>query len=259
MCRLAAYLGPEIPLERFLLDPEHNLIKQSWQPRELRSATLNADGFGVGWYDPEGRTAAYRNVMPIWSDPNVPHLARTLANDLWMAQVRSATDSFSAGFANTQPFIDEDFIFLHNGYLGDFASRARAAIRRELAPDFEAYIAGTTDSEYLFAYLRQLLADEPDAPIDDALRWLIERVEDWCADGEALLNLLVTDGTSVYAVRHAIGLECPSLYYTTDDELYPQGQLVASEPLTETGLWQNVPPHHLLVLDPEEPPSLSPL
>jgi len=259
MCRFAAYLGPELLLERFLLQPPHSLVKQSWQPREMRNAVLNADGFGVGWYNADQAPAAYRNTLPIWADPNLAALGRSLARPLWLAYVRSATDGFSTGFANTQPFLDDELIFLHNGFVAGFPDSARPRIRRWLHPEFEASVHGNTDSEYLFAVLRQLYWEDGENTLEHALPRLCEQLAHWAPERPQLLNLAIADGRRVYALRHALAEDCPSLYYTTDDEQFPGGQLLASEPLTETGLWQPVPPHHLLILDPDEPPSLLPL
>jgi dimethylhistidine N-methyltransferase len=50
MCRHLAYLGPPVPLRRLLVDPPGGLYEQSWRPRRQRHGTVNADGFGVGWY-----------------------------------------------------------------------------------------------------------------------------------------------------------------------------------------------------------------
>ncbi|MZE74212.1 class II glutamine amidotransferase, partial [Streptomyces sp. SID5789] len=50
MCRHLAYVGPEEPLGRLLVAPPHGLYRQSWAPRHQRYGTVNADGFGVGWY-----------------------------------------------------------------------------------------------------------------------------------------------------------------------------------------------------------------
>ena len=51
MCRLLAYLGPPTTLEALLVDPPHGLAHQAWAPERQLSGTVNADGFGVGWYD----------------------------------------------------------------------------------------------------------------------------------------------------------------------------------------------------------------
>jgi len=53
MCRLLGYLGPPIVLDYLLSKPEHSLIVQSYQPREMNSGLLNLTA-GVGWYHPKG-------------------------------------------------------------------------------------------------------------------------------------------------------------------------------------------------------------
>ncbi|MFB3089839.1 MAG: class II glutamine amidotransferase, partial [Gammaproteobacteria bacterium] len=68
MCRLAAYIGPEISLGRFLMEPSHSLLRQSWEPKEMDEAVLNADGFGFGWVNQSNKAAIYTNTYPIWSD-----------------------------------------------------------------------------------------------------------------------------------------------------------------------------------------------
>ena len=89
MCRLAAYLGPAISLQQLLLQPPHSLYRQALEPRELIYARVNADGYGFGWYTDDGKPAVYTSTLPIWSDGNLPHLARSLVQPLWLAEVRS--------------------------------------------------------------------------------------------------------------------------------------------------------------------------
>ena len=256
MCRIAAYLGETISLEKFLLEPPHSLRVQGWAPRELRYAKLNADGYGFSWYTDNGRPAAYVNPGPIWTDPNLPHLARTLVSDLWLASVRSATEGNPVNHANTQPFVDDEFLFDHNGLIEDFHSAVRQKLVADLDPLYLPAIRGNTESEYLFAALRQLLNQNPDLPVESALSELMQQVAHWLDGRRALLTMVVSDGERLYAARHAYNDDCPTLYYTTDDEAFPNAQLIASEPLTESGVWQSVPEHHILILDPEEPPEL---
>lgn len=256
MCRMAAYLGPSIMLGQFLLEPAHSLLVQSWAPRELHYARVNADGFGIGWYAGDDLPATYTNTCPIWSDPNLRHLGRTLENNLWFANVRSATPGNGISHENTQPFYDDDWLFMHNGYIGGFSSRLRAQCLDYLAPEIINSMKGTTDSEHLFAMLRHILADDGEMSIEQAMTECFSQLEDWLGDDEALLNLLITDGELLYATRHAINHDCPSLYFTTDDENFAGAQLIASEPLTETGLWQPVPEHHVLIISNDDPPEL---
>ena len=257
MCRIAAYLGPELALEHFLLKPSHNLLEQALAPREMYYGRLNGDGFGFGWYGPDGAPETYINPQPIWADTNLATLARNLRNDLWLASVRSATPGFGNTPANTQPFCDEELLFLHNGFIDDFRRSVRPKLLRELPVDIEAGVRGDTDSEYLFALLRQMLADDEEMAIESAIGETLALLGDWTGDARALANLIVSDGERIYAVRHAVNHDSPSLYYCVDDETFPDGaQLVASEALTTQGLWQPLPEHSLLILDPESPPEL---
>ena len=259
MCRLAAYLGPAIRLQQLLLDPPHSLYRQSWDPKELKYARLNADGYGFGWYDDDNVPSTYTSILPIWSDTNLPSLARSLSNSLWISQVRSATPGNPVHQLNTQPFNDDAHLFVHNGFIRDFHEQIRPGINKALSPGIAADIQGNTDSEYLFAALRQLLLDDEALSLPDALRQLFELITKMADKQPALLNFIISDGEYLYATRHGLNHESPSLYYTTDDELFPGGQLIASERLSENSFWQPVPEHHILILSPDKPPELQEL
>ena len=40
MCRLLAYLGPAIALDRLISEPAHSLVVQSYAPREMTSGKI---------------------------------------------------------------------------------------------------------------------------------------------------------------------------------------------------------------------------
>jgi len=162
MCRLVAYAGPPLPLRRLLLEPEHSLYRQAYAPAEMVSGLLNADGHGFGWYDGDGRPRVYTHTVPIWSDGNLDDLAATLSAGIWLANVRSATPGQSISAANTQPFRDGNLLYLHNGYLEGFNTGLRERFHRHLDSDLCAGLQGNTDSEYLFALIRQQLRSRPD-------------------------------------------------------------------------------------------------
>jgi glutamine amidotransferase len=53
VCRHLAYVGEPVRLADLLLTPQHSLLRQSWAPRDMRGGgTVNADGYGIGWYPP---------------------------------------------------------------------------------------------------------------------------------------------------------------------------------------------------------------
>ncbi len=254
MCRLASYLGPELALSRFLVEPPHSLVEQSWRPREMTTGRLNADGYGLGWNACDGAPARLTYPMPIWTDVNLVSLGRSLRSNLWLGIVRSATPGFPAHHANTQPFIRESLLFLHNGHIEHFLRIVRGRIRRMLDEDIEASIDGTTDSEYLFALLCQITRRDQ-CTLAEALRELARTIGKY-GDGAALLNVIVTDGATLYAMRHATGAPAPTLYFTDNDDAFPGGVLICSEPLTPSSGWRPAPEHSLLILKPERKPEV---
>src|SRR5579862_9722706 len=81
MCRHLAYLGPPAPLRALLTDPPHSLYRQAWAPRRQRHGTVNADGFGIGWYAGSDLVPArYRRGDPIWGDPSLADIARVTSS-----------------------------------------------------------------------------------------------------------------------------------------------------------------------------------
>ncbi|MDA3919468.1 MAG: ergothioneine biosynthesis protein EgtC [Salinisphaera sp.] len=237
MCRIAAYRGPDITLADFLSTPPHSLARQSWDAREMASATVNADGWGAGWYAADGDPAVYRNTLPIWADGNTDALGRSLQAPLWMANVRSATPGLGTDHANTQPFAGNGLIFLHNGYIENFAQTLRAPMRADIDPAIEATIMGNTDSEYLFALLRSMpgsLEDKLAATVDQTMALLLAH-----GKAKALLNMIVTDGQHLAYVRSAYNTAAPSLYI---HPCWQSATVVASEPFDNDGGWQPIEP-----------------
>ncbi|MCZ7680853.1 MAG: hypothetical protein M5U28_19575 [Sandaracinaceae bacterium] len=137
MCRIAAYAGPPRSLHDLWLAPEHSLVVQSYAPREMNGAILNADGFGMAWYTPAAREPAlYRGVLPLWGDENVARMAPHLVSGCVVANVRSATPGMGVSAANVSPFmarVERAGITRHGGSdrqrASPRASAARACLR----------------------------------------------------------------------------------------------------------------------------------
>ncbi|MBL1143128.1 MAG: ergothioneine biosynthesis protein EgtC [Proteobacteria bacterium] len=241
MCRLAAYLGSEISLSQFLLEPEHSLVKQAWAPQEMQEGTLNADGYGVAWLANDNRPCTYKNVLPIWSDTNLDGLGRSLKSGLWLANVRSATPGQGISEANTQPFEQDNLIFTHNGFLKPFDKNIKAALLDILSNEIRAEINGNSDSLYLYALLQQQLLKQNSVP--DAIIKMMDKLKSVCTDQvTALLNLVISDGEYLYACRHTLNGNCPSLYYSLNDD----NVKIASEPLTSNDEWTAFPENTLI-------------
>lgn len=258
MCRHAGYVGAEISLHRFLTAPPHSLVVQAYRPREMITAALNADGFGVGWVGADGAPGRYTNPMPIWSDSNLVHLGKALASRAWIGNVRSATPGLPINQANTHPFCAGEMLFSHNGFVTDFADSLRPRLRRWLEPAFDSAIEGTTDSEYLFAVIRQIMAAHgADAAAGIAI--LAGLLRDWVPELPILLNIMIMQGETITASRYAQNHDAPSLYVGQDPESFGAGWLIASEPLTEHPSWQSIAPGSVVTLTQNSEPVVAAL
>jgi glutamine amidotransferase len=259
MCRLLAYSGPTIALAKLISEPEHSLVVQSYAPREMTSGRLNADGFGFAWYDAarQAEPFLYRNILPIWSDANLPSLAAYIAAPSILANVRSATPGQSLDFSNTQPFAFGRFSVIHNGFVDNFAGAVRRRLREGFEDETHDAIRGTTDSEHLFGWLIQHVRAAPSVAegLDRALASLVAHLP----EARMTLNFILSDGRTLAASRHAHNCPAPSLYVLERHARFPDAVLVASEPLFEDAAWRAVPPGHLVTVDEDRHIALAPL
>ena len=117
MCRFVAYFGQPTTLEQVISKPAHSLIVQSYHPMEMTSGTVNADGFGVGWYNPavDPTPCIYTNISPIWSDRNLPSLSRHIASACIFA-MSAAPRRARRGPEQLPAVCISQFMCMHNGY-----------------------------------------------------------------------------------------------------------------------------------------------
>jgi len=236
MCRHLAYVGPEVSLKSLLIDPPYGLYRQAWAPRMQRHGTVNADGFGIGWYasgDPV--PARYRRAVPIWGDPSLPDLARVTRSSAVLAAVRDATVGTALGEAAAAPFASGSWLFSHNGLLAGWPASAAGLARVEPLLALEAM----TDSAFLWALVVERLRSGT-AP-DVGLAATIDAVE--AAGGTGRFNFLLTDGRTIVATTAG-----DTLWYRRADD----GVTVASEPCDDEPGWAEVPDRQLLTAAPSQ-------
>lgn len=237
MCRHLAFLGPEEPLGRVLVEPPHGLYRQSWAPRRQKYGTVNADGFGVGWYAPgDPAPARYRRAGPIWADLSFADLARTVRTGALLAAVRDATLPGADGEAAAAPFAAGPWLFSHNGAVAGWP-RTAAPLVAGLPPVELLSLEARTDSAFVWALVLHRLRGgaEPGRALAETVREVAE-----AAPGSRL-NLLLTDGERVDATAWG-----DTLWYLTG----PGGRtVVASEPYDDDPRWREVPDRTLLTAD----------
>ncbi|GAA1673828.1 ergothioneine biosynthesis protein EgtC [Nonomuraea maheshkhaliensis] len=225
MCRHAAWLGAARPLSSLIDEPGYGLLRQSYQPRRQRAGLVNADGFGMGWYDPaRPEPVRYRRAVPIWTDANLPGLASVARSTCLLAAVRSATVGMPVEETATAPFADGTWLLSHNGRV------ARDAVK-DLADGAES----TCDAAWVAAAVFQ--RGRAGAGLGEALVDVVVRAGE--KDPAARLNLLACDGASVVATVWG-----DTLFLRRLDD----GVLVASEPLDDLPDWRVVPERSLLTV-----------
>ena len=232
MCRHLAYLGPPVSLASLVLDPPHSLYKQSWAPADMRGGgSVNADGFGLGWYT-TGTPVRYRRSVPIWADESLPGLAASISSGAVLAAVRNGTVGSPLTESAVAPFTRDQWLFSHNGLIsgwpGSVTKLAESLPVAELLT-----LDAPMDSALLWALVQdRLYSGEPAA---DAVASVVRDVA--AAAPDSRLNLLLTDGEQIVATTwtHSLWMR-----RTTDSVA------VSSEPWTTTG-WEQLPDHSLLI------------
>lgn len=246
MCRLLAYTGgAETPLSRYVLEPDHSLEAQAYDPREMLSGVVNADGFGAGWYTDEGdgEPAVYRSLSPIWSDVAFRSVAPKIRSRVYFAALRNATPPLPSEMSAVPPFQAGRYLFMHNGAIDGFRGSVMRPMRDSLSDERYGEVVGASDSETVFACLLDRL--DGGLSLRNALLETIRYVGETCRSHgtKATLNLGLTDGEEMVFTRYSTEGPTNSLYY-----LEGEGSVVvASERLDGDGRWRAVPADSLLV------------
>jgi glutamine amidotransferase len=222
MCRHLGWLGTGVTVSSLVLDPPFGLRVQSYAPRRQKHCLLNADGWGVGFFDtsspgfPEGGVPRrWRSQAPLWGDVSFDSVAPALRSHCVVAAVRSATVGMPIEVSATAPFTDGRWLLSHNGIVD------RAALPTTTGAE------SVCDSAILAATI-----------FDRGLDALGETIlEVAAADPNARLNILAANGSRMLATAWGDTLSILRR---------PDGVVLASEPYDNDSDWEDVPDRHLV-------------
>jgi glutamine amidotransferase len=193
--------------------------------------TVNADGFGLGWYV-DGEAVRYRRSVPVWADENLPGLARSIRSDAVLAAVRNGTTGMPLGEGAAAPFVHGRWLFSHNGLIRGWPGSLTKLAEGLPVTDLLTLDA-PVDSALLWALIVQQLS--AGVPAADAVASVVQNVEE-AAPGSRL-NVLLTDGEQLVATTwtHSLWVR------RTDDSV-----AVSSEPWSTDDGWEELPDRTLL-------------
>jgi glutamine amidotransferase len=273
MCRLLAYMGSPIIIDKLLYQPKNSLVNQSINAREIEEP-LNGDGFGIGWYVPEVNyePVTFVSVNPAWSNRNLRNLAPKIRTECFIAHVRAASVG-EVSESNCHPFQYKNLLMMHNGGVENF-NLIKRKLREPLSDELYNWIKGQTDSEHLFAYLlNHLLNDHrkiisPETVMDAFEKTFADLKKMMAESGikdAGYLNMFVTNGLFFVGTRYTTDpKEEPLTLYHSEGGRYvvedgvsrleapeddDQAVLVVSEKLTDEANWTLIPPNHFVVVE----------
>jgi len=187
MCRILAYLGKPILIKELLLEPDHSLIKQTFEPFFM-TGILNLAGFGMASWDDSMQDASapllFRTTNLPFFDKNLASLSGQIKTRCLLAHIRGAeyTHRQSIELENTHPFVFENstLAIAHNGELEGYKC-IKTDLYKLIKPEIAQNIHGDTDTELVYGILMSLL-ENPYGKIE---------VDELVACTEKLLTLLM--------------------------------------------------------------------
>jgi len=214
MCRHVGWIGAPVSVASLVIEPANGLLVQSYSPRRQKHGLMNADGWGVGFFD-DGTPRRWRSAAPLWGDASFASVAPALRSGCIVAAVRSASVGMPIEPSASAPFSDGDWLLSHNGL-----------VDRAVLP-LSAKAESTCDSAVLAALIFERGLDT----LGDTI------VEVAANDPNARLNILAGNGSRLIATTWGDTLSA----LRRDD-----GIVLASEPYDDSPDWQEIPDRHLV-------------
>ncbi len=185
MCRLFGLTAgaARVRATFWLLDAPDSLEAQSRR---------NADGSGIGFFDPTGAAVLDKQPEPAFEDEEFKHEAMLAESTTFIAHVRLATAG-GRTLRNTHPFAMRGRIMAHNGGFGELGR-----LDEELGR-YASLVLGDTDSERYFALITRMTDEhggDLGAGIAAAAGWIAARLP------VSSLNAIVATPGELWALRY---------------------------------------------------------
>jgi predicted glutamine amidotransferase len=250
MCRIFAQISPApTSASHFLVDADYSLFKQS----NFNPSNLQADGWGIGWFDADGRPKVEKAPKAAYSCVSrFESAARSAVSRVVIGHLRAASNPRRLPRAKlltmgcTQPFTDGEWLFSHNGTI-----QIPLEIADRLGP-WRKKLKSDNDSEVYFWQFRKFFDQLRDGPAAfEACVKELWSVWDSCRAKHPAqktpytsLNAVISDGQRLFAFCHgaATGLAneaicTPGQPWQTMSFSERSGSLIVSSENMDKGTW----------------------
>lgn len=192
--------------------------------------SLNADGFGIGWYsvkEDDNTPCVFTSISPAWNNTNLRKLCEKVESGLLFAHVRAAYPGIPVAETNCHPFQSGRYLWMHNGGVARFRRLRRKMLSLLSDVVYETVNSFHSDSCVCFAlFLQRLYDGTPDwntrerspSELLEHVEGVISLVANMSREQEeadningissageedevSLLNFCVSDGRSLVATR----------------------------------------------------------
>ncbi len=147
------------------------------------------------------------------------------------------------------PLVFDRWSFVLNGFIPDFRRSHMRALRAALPDGLYTELRGASDSETLF--LMTVAAMEEGGTMTEALEATARTVHQRVGKDEAQLNMVLSDGERIVAVRSSTVLETNSLYLAKHPPFAPDGCVLASETPEVGAVWEAIDGQSWIEIEPD--------
>ena len=225
MCRFLAWVGAPRFLDDLILEQEQSLIEQS-KNALIGKTTINADGFGVAFYQNRETPCTFKDTHPAWSNANLKQITHHTRSSLFLAHIRSST-GMAISRNNCHPSSVGKWCFMHNGQVGGH-EKFRQALDALIPAELYKFRYGATDSEAIFLIAMGFgLEHDPIYAMEHAVRMVQKLAEELGNSPFMRFAACWSDGERLFAARMASDSFAPSLFAKE----YKNGYVISSEPL----------------------------
>jgi predicted glutamine amidotransferase len=183
----------------------------------LNSKYNEKNGFGLGWFE-DDNLIVYKRPLKYTEDLNLENTIKKMDKNIVFGNTSKYND---IGIYNIQPFIHENQIFLHDGFIKDYNNHKRGLINI-VHITYKKLIKGNSESELLFYIYLTFLKTKP-----NNYKWAMEQMINIFKKLNIELN-----GNFIYANKDfalVVRKSNSSLYINDVD-----GIIVSSEPIKDT-------------------------